>query len=48
MLVIGLDTNVAMGHLTKNDETQWQQAVNIIRQSDSCLTSKNLMRTKKT
>jgi predicted nucleic-acid-binding protein len=35
--VIGLDTNIVVRYLTRDDEAQWQQAVNVINQSESCL-----------
>ena len=34
--MIGLDTNVMVRYLTKDDETQWRKAVNVINQSESC------------
>lgn len=36
MLTIGLDTNVVVRYLTRDDEAQWQKAVEIINQSESC------------
>jgi predicted nucleic-acid-binding protein len=35
--LIGLDTNVVVRYLTRDDEAQWQKAVEIINQSESCL-----------
>lgn len=37
--MIGLDTNVLIRFLTKDDERQWQQAVEIINQAESCFIS---------
>lgn len=34
--MIGLDTNIVVRYLTKDDEMQWQKAVEIIEQSESC------------
>jgi predicted nucleic-acid-binding protein len=34
--VIGLDTNVLVRYLTKDDEAQWQQATQIIQSSEQC------------
>ena len=34
--MIGLDTNVVVRYLTRDDEAQWQKAVDIINQSESC------------
>ncbi len=34
--MIGLDTNVVVRYLTRDDEAQWQKAVEIIYQSESC------------
>ncbi len=34
--MIGLDTNVVVRYLTKDDKTQWQKAVDIISKSESC------------
>ncbi|MBE9046072.1 type II toxin-antitoxin system VapC family toxin [Pleurocapsales cyanobacterium LEGE 10410] len=34
--MIGLDTNVVVRYLTRDDEAQWQKAVEIINQSESC------------
>ncbi|ELS05202.1 putative nucleic-acid-binding protein [Xenococcus sp. PCC 7305] len=34
--MIGLDTNVVVRYLTRDDETQWQKAVDLINQSESC------------
>jgi predicted nucleic-acid-binding protein len=39
VLVIGLDTNVLVRYLTKDDEAQWQQAVEIIDNAESCFIS---------
>lgn len=36
VLKIGLDTNVVVRYLTKDDETQWQRAVEVIAQSETC------------
>jgi predicted nucleic-acid-binding protein len=35
--MIGLDTNILVRYLTRDDEQQWQQAVTIIQQSQPCL-----------
>ncbi len=35
--MIGLDTNVVVRYLTRDDEIQWQKAVEVISQSESCL-----------
>ncbi len=37
--MIGLDTNVLVRYLTKDDEAQWRQAVEIINHADSCFIS---------
>ncbi|MGL6342843.1 MAG: PIN domain-containing protein [Waterburya sp.] len=37
--MIGLDTNVLVRYLTKDDETQWQKAVAIINDAQSCFIS---------
>ncbi len=37
--MIGLDTNVLVRYLTRDDEAQWQQAVQIINHADSCFIS---------
>ena len=34
--MIGLDTNVLVRYLTKDDEAQWQQATQIIQSSEQC------------
>ena len=34
--MIGLDTNVVVRYLTRDDEAQWQKAVEVIDQSESC------------
>lgn len=34
--MIGLDTNVLVRYLTRDDEQQWQQAVTIIQQNQPC------------
>jgi predicted nucleic-acid-binding protein len=34
--MIGLDTNLLVRYLTKDDERQWQQAVSIIQQNQPC------------
>lgn len=34
--MIGLDTNVVVRYLTRDDETQWQKAVEIIERAESC------------
>jgi predicted nucleic-acid-binding protein len=34
--MIGLDTNILVRYLTKDDEQQWQQAVTVIQQSQPC------------
>jgi predicted nucleic-acid-binding protein len=34
--LIGLDTNVVVRYLTRDDEAQWQKALEIINQSESC------------
>ncbi|MEN9871246.1 MAG: hypothetical protein RLZZ171_2238 [Cyanobacteriota bacterium] len=39
MLVIGLDTNVLVRYLTKDDEVQWKRAVEIINNAESCFIS---------
>ena len=38
-LIIELDTNVLVRYLTKDDEAQWQQAIDIINHADSCFIS---------
>jgi predicted nucleic-acid-binding protein len=35
--VIGLDTNVLIRYLTRDDEQQWQQAVAIVQSGEQCL-----------
>ncbi|MGL4880782.1 MAG: PIN domain-containing protein [Waterburya sp.] len=37
--MIGLDTNVLVRYLTKDDEAQWQKAVAIINDAQSCFIS---------
>lgn len=37
--MIGLDTNVLVRYLTKDDEVQWQKAVAIINDAQSCFIS---------
>lgn len=37
--MIGLDTNVLVRYLTKDDETQWQQAVQLIGSGEQCFIS---------
>ncbi len=37
--MIGLDTNVLVRYLTKDDETQWKQAVETIDNAESCFIS---------
>jgi predicted nucleic-acid-binding protein len=39
VLVIGLDTNVLVRYLTKDDEIQWKRAVEIINNAESCFIS---------
>ncbi|PSB09769.1 twitching motility protein PilT [Pleurocapsa sp. CCALA 161] len=39
MLVIGLDTNILVRYLTKDDQAQWKQAVEIINNAESCFIS---------
>ena len=34
--MIGLDTNVLVRYLTKDDEAQWQQATQLIQSSERC------------
>jgi predicted nucleic-acid-binding protein len=34
--MIGLDTNILVRYLTKDDEQQWQQTVTFIQQSQPC------------
>lgn len=34
--MIGLDTNILVRYLTKDDEKQWQQAVEVIGQNKPC------------
>ena len=34
--MIGLDTNVVVRYLTRDDETQWRKAADLINQSESC------------
>jgi len=35
--MIGLDTNILVRYLTRDDEQQWQQAVTVIQPNPSCL-----------
>jgi len=37
--MIGLDTNILVRYLTKDDEQQWQQAVTVIQHNQSCFIS---------
>lgn len=37
--MIGLDTNVVVRYLTKDDQAQWQKAVEVIDRSESCFIS---------
>ena len=37
--MIGLDTNVLVRYLTRDDEAQWKQAVEIINDAESCFIS---------
>jgi predicted nucleic-acid-binding protein len=39
VLVIGLDTNVLVRYLTKDDEAQWKRAVEVINNAESCFIS---------
>ncbi len=34
--MIGLDTNILIRYLTRDDEPQWQQAATIIQQNQPC------------
>ncbi len=34
--MIGLDTNILVRYLTRDDEQQWQQTVTIIQQHQPC------------
>jgi len=34
--MIGLDTNILVRYLTRDDEPQWQQAADLIRQNQPC------------
>ena len=34
--MIGLDTNILVRYLTKDDEQQWQQTINVIQQNQPC------------
>ncbi|MEX0268534.1 PIN domain-containing protein [Leptolyngbyaceae cyanobacterium UHCC 1019] len=34
--MIGLDTNILVRYLTRDDEQQWQQAVSVIQQNQPC------------
>lgn len=37
--MIGLDTNILVRYLTRDDEPQWQKAVEIIRENQPCFVS---------
>lgn len=37
--MIGLDTNVIVRYLTKDDETQWQQSTQVIQSGEQCFIS---------
>ena len=37
--MIGLDTNVLVRYLTRDDEAQWKQAEEIISNAESCFIS---------
>ncbi len=37
--MIGLDTNVLVRYLTRDDETQWQQTVDLITAGETCFIS---------
>lgn len=37
--MIGLDTNILVRYLTRDDEAQWKQAVEIIGNAESCFIS---------
>lgn len=37
--MIGLDTNILVRYLTRDDEKQWQQAATVIQQNQPCFTS---------
>ena len=37
--MIGLDTNVLVRYLTKDDDSQWRQAVDIVEGADQCFVS---------
>lgn len=34
--MIGIDTNILVRYLTRDDEQQWQQAANVIQQNQTC------------
>ena len=34
--MIGLDTNILVRYLTRDDEPQWQQAATVIQQNQPC------------
>ncbi len=34
--MIGLDTNILVRYLTRDDELQWQQASEVIQQNQPC------------
>jgi predicted nucleic-acid-binding protein len=34
--MIGLDTNILVRYLTKDDEQQWQRAITVIQQNQPC------------
>lgn len=38
-LVIGVDTNILVRYLTRDDELQWQKALLIIRENQPCFVS---------
>jgi predicted nucleic-acid-binding protein len=37
--MIGLDTNILIRYLTKDDEVQWQQAATMIEAGETCFIS---------
>jgi predicted nucleic-acid-binding protein len=37
--VIGLDTNIVVRYLTKDDETQWQKSSQLIQSGEQCFIS---------
>lgn len=41
--MIGLDTNVLVRHLTRDDEQQWQQAATVIQQSQPCFVTNSVL-----